>query len=125
RLYNVSFIKNDSRPSGVLGVDADGLSTEELDRIEKKFEPGAHTAGKITLLGTGPGGLSYMDTATKPRDMAYAAAAENAKNEVLAAFGIGESVLGNASGRTFDNAEQELYNYWTGPMDPFIELVAG
>lgn len=124
RVYNVSFIKNDSRPGGVLGVDADGLSDEQLERLERKFEPGAHAAGKITVLGTGPGGLSYLDTTTKPRDMAYHEAAQNAKNEVLAAFGIGESVLGNAAGRTFDNAEQELYNYWTGPMSPFMELLA-
>lgn len=124
RIYNVQFIKNDSRPGGVLGVDADGMADEDLDRLERKFEPGVHAAGKITVLGTGPGGLNYVDTTTKPRDMAYHEAANNAKAEILAAFGIGESVLGNAAGRTFDNAEQELYNYWTGPMTPYLDLIA-
>ena len=124
RVYNVQFIKNDSRPGGIVGVDADGLDDRHLERLERQFEPGAHAAGKITVLGTGPGGVSYVDTTTRPRDMAYNEAAQNAKNEVLAAFGFGESVLGNASGRTFDNAEQELYNYWTGPMTPYTDLMA-
>lgn len=125
RLYNVSFIQNDARPSGVIGVDADGLSDQMLDRVESKFAPGVHRAGEVTVLGTGPGGVSYVDTSTKPRDMAYGEMARNAKIEILTAFGIGESLLGNSSERTYANAEAELWNFWTGPMVPHNDLIAG
>lgn len=124
RLYNVSFIKNDSRPGGVLGVDTDSLSDQEMDRIERKFKPGASHAGELTVIGTGPGGVNYIDSTTKPRDMAYSEAASNSKLEVLSAFGIGESLLGNAAGRTYDNAESELYNFWTQVMPNHLELIA-
>lgn len=125
RLYNVTFIKNDSRPGGVLAVDTDTLTEQEMARLESRFKGGAHTAGEMSVIASGPNGLKYVDTTTRPRDMAYSEAAANSKNEILSAFGIGESLLGNTSGRTFDNADQEEYNFWTKPMPPHLELIAG
>ena len=124
RQYNVSFIKNDSRPGGVLAVDTDQLGEPELRRLETRFKGGAYHAGELAIIGTGPGGAKYVDTTTRPRDMNYGDAAKNSKDEILSAFGVGESVLGNASGRTFDNAEQEEYNFWTKPMPPHLDLLA-
>lgn len=124
RLYNVSFIKNDSRPGGILAVDVDTMSDTEMSRLERKFKPGAHHAGELEVIAAGPGGLNYVDTTTRPRDMAYGDSSKNAKVEILSAFGIGESVLGNASERTFANSEQELYNFWTQPMPPHMDLIA-
>ncbi|MFB7890269.1 phage portal protein [Cellulosimicrobium cellulans] len=124
RQYNVSFIKNDSRPGGILTVDTESILPEEMDRIETRFKGGAYHAGELAIIGTGVGGAKYIDTTTRPRDMNYGEMAERAKDEILSAFGIGESVLGNASGRTFDNAEQEEYNFWTKPMPPHLDLVA-
>jgi len=124
RLYNNSFIRNDSRPGGILGIDHDYLSDQEMERIERKMRPGAQNAGEMTVLATGPGGMRYIDTTTKPRDMAYEHASANSKNEILSAFGIGESLLGNAAGRTYDNAESELYSFWTTVMPPHLSLIA-
>lgn len=125
RLYNVSFIRNDSRPGGVLAVDTDTLRDAEMERLERRFKSGAFNAGELAVVASGKGGLNYVDTTTRPRDMSYGEASQNAKNEVLTAFGVGESLLGNASGRTFDNAEQEEYNFWTKPMPPHLDLISG
>lgn len=124
RVYNVSFINKDGRPGGILGVDADGLEDDELDLITRKLAPGPHHAGQITALGTGPGGLNYIDTSARPRDMAYETTSEKAKKEILAAFGVPESLAGNASERTFDNASQEGFNFWQDPMLPHLDLIA-
>ncbi|AWI32707.1 phage portal protein [Streptomyces tirandamycinicus] len=112
RLYNTAFIKNDARPGGIVAVDTSTLSPAEMDRLEARFLPGSEYAGHVSVVGAGPGGMNYVDLAAKPREMAYEHAAQNAKIEILAAFGVPESVLGNASGRTFDNAEQEEFNFW-------------
>lgn len=124
RIYNTSFMKRDGRPGGIVGVDADGLDDRELERIESRFKPGAEYAGQISVIGTGPGGMRYEDTATKPRDMAYETTSEKAKLEILAAFSVPESLIGNASGRNFDNASQEELNFWQYPMIPFLDLIA-
>ncbi|MFC8640039.1 phage portal protein [[Kitasatospora] papulosa] len=113
RLYNVAFIKNDARPGGIVAVDTSSLSEQEMNRLESRFLPGSEFAGHVSVVGAGPGGMNYVDLAARPREMAYEHAAQNSKIEILGAFGVPESVLGNASGRTFDNAEQEEFNFWS------------
>ncbi|WP_167162965.1 phage portal protein [Streptomyces sp. MBT27] len=124
RMYNVTFIRNDARPGGIVAVDTATLSPQEMDRLESRFLPGSDYAGHLSVIGSGPGGMSYVDTAVKPRDMNYQHAAQNAKLEILAAFGVPESVTGNASGRTFDNAEQEELGFWLHTELPHLELIA-
>ncbi|MBG0818777.1 phage portal protein [Planomonospora sp. ID82291] len=120
RLYNVSFLRNDGRPGGIVAIEG---RTNEADArlLESRFGRGPAEAGKVTVIS---GKLSYVDLASRPRDMAYGEMAARAKEETLAAFGVGESVLGNSSGRTWDNAEQELYAFWTVTMPPHMRIIA-
>lgn len=120
RLYNVAFMKNDGRPGGVLGVAGD-MEDSAMDRIESKFGRGPAESGKLTVLA---GEVSYVDTSARPRDMQYSQTSSTAKVEILAGFGVPESQLGNASGRTFDNAEAESYVYWERTMLPHCDLVS-
>jgi phage portal protein BeeE len=46
------------------------------------------------------------------------------KEEILLGFGVPESVLSNASGRSFDNAEQERLIFWQETMRPHLEFIA-
>ncbi|MEV0996907.1 phage portal protein [Nonomuraea sp. NPDC050202] len=120
RLYNATFLRNDGRPGGVIGIDGE-VDDDEMERIQGIFGKGAHEAGKLTVL---QGDLSFIDLAARPRDMAYADLARISKEEILAAFGVPESILGNASGRTFDNAAQEEHQFWTHTMLPHLSLLA-
>jgi HK97 family phage portal protein len=125
RLYNVSFMQNDGRPGGVLAVrnqtgGTGDITTTHMNRLEERFGKGPVEAGKLSVIA---GELSYVDLATRPRDMQYGQTAANAKVEILAAFGVPESVLGNASGKTFDNADAELYTYWTRTMPAHNEIL--
>lgn len=124
RLYNVAFIRNDARPGGIVAVDTSSLSEQEMNRLESRFLPGSEFAGHVSVVGAGPGGMNYVDLAAKPREMAYEHAAQNAKIEILGAFGVPESVLGNASGRTFDNAEQEEFNFWSHTELDHLAMIA-
>jgi HK97 family phage portal protein len=125
RLYNVSFMRNDGRPGGVLAVRSpDGkthdISERHMDRIESRFGNGPHEAGKLSVIA---GELSYVDLAAKPRDMQYGQTSRNSKIELLSAYGVPESVLGYAAERTFDNADAELYGYWTRTMPAHNEII--
>lgn len=127
RLYNVVFMRNDGRPGGIVGVEPPGGSDEpgdmdddEMKILEEKFGHGVVDAGKLTVIN---GRVTYTDTAANPRDMAYGVTAQNSKTEILSAFGVPESVLGFAANRTYANAEQELYNYWTRTMLGHDEIV--
>ncbi|MER7951955.1 phage portal protein [Streptomyces sp. NPDC096079] len=124
RTYNISFIDNDGRPGGIVGIDLDGVDSGEVDRIQRRLAPGAHNAGQLTLVGTGPGGVSYVDTSARPREMAYETLSTTSKNEILSAFGVPESVIGNASERTYANADREEYNFWRHTELPHLNLIA-
>lgn len=124
RTYNISFIDNDGRPGGIVGIDLDGVDPREVDRIQKRLAPGAHNAGQLTLVGTGPGGVTYVDTSARPREMAYETLAGISKGEILAAFGVPESIVGNASERTYANADREEWNFWDHTELPHLNLVA-
>lgn len=124
RMYNVNFINRDGRPGGIVGVDVEGLPPAELDRIAALFKPGAQNAGNVTAIGVGKGGMNYIDTAARPRDMAYKETSEIARKEILAAFGVPESIAGDASERTFDNASEEKFTFWHEVMLPHLDLIA-
>ncbi|MFD3514896.1 phage portal protein [Streptomyces sp. NPDC058657] len=124
RIYNISFIDNDSRPSGIIGIDVDGLDQREIDRIQQRLAPGAQSAGETVVVGSGPGGLNYVDTSTRPRDMNYEALSKTAKDEILSAFGVPESIVGNASERTYANADREEWNFWQHTELPHLSLIA-
>lgn len=124
RAYNVNFINRDGRPGGIVGVDTEGLPAEELDRIARLFKPGAQHAGEVRAIGVGKGGMNYVDTSAKPRDMAYETTSDKARKEILAAFGVPESIAGDASDRTFDNAAQELFGFWHDTMIPHLDLIS-
>ncbi|MEU5748223.1 phage portal protein [Streptomyces sp. NPDC047726] len=124
RTYNISFIDNDGRPGGIVGIDLEDVDAAEVERIQKRLAPGAHNAGQLTLVGTGPGGVTYVDTSARPREMAYETLSSTAKNEILSAFGVYESVIGNASERTFNNADREEWNFWAHTELPHLNLIA-
>ncbi|GHE31376.1 hypothetical protein GCM10017673_37630 [Streptosporangium violaceochromogenes] len=120
-LYNVVFLRNDGRPGGVIGIKGDEVAPGEMERVQKLFHAGAHHAGKISVLA---GELSFIDLAAHPRDMAYAELSKSTKEQILTAFGVPESLIGNASGRTFSNASEEEDNYWFITMDDHLSTVA-
>lgn len=126
RLYNVTFMRNDGRPGGVLAVrppqgsTRSGVSDKEMDRIEDRFGKGPHEAGKLSVI---QGELDYVDLARNPRDMQYGQVSRTSKIELLSAYGVPESVLGYSAERTFDNADNELYVYWTRTMTAHNEII--
>ncbi|MGA5134436.1 phage portal protein [Streptomyces olivoreticuli] len=124
RVYNISFIDNDGRPGGIVGIDVDGVDPREIDRIQRRLAPGAHHAGELTLVGTGPGGLNYLDTSSRPRDMAYETLSKTSKYEILSAFGVPESVVGNSSERTYANADREEWTFWEHTELPHLSMLA-
>jgi len=80
-------------------------------------------AGQTTVLAADDG-AEYVDVGASPRDAAYIQMRQITKEEILASFGVPESVIGNASGRTFSNASEEIRVFWTETMLPHLEPIA-
>lgn len=120
RVYARSFVLNDGRPGMMTAVEGD-LTDEELDRLERKMGSGPTAAGRNIMVA---GKLSSIDMARTPREADYQGTRKGTKDETLTGIGTPESVMGNASGRTFANADAEMEMFWTITMDAHLANLA-
>lgn len=122
RVYNRNFLLNDGRPGGLLVVRGD-MSDDDISELKSRFRGNISMSGATTVIAS-QDGADYVDTGASPRDAAYVEMRQITKEEILASFGVPESVIGNASGRTFSNAAEELRVFWMETMLPHLEPLA-
>ncbi len=121
RLYNRTFLQNDGRPGGIVGVKGD-MDDDVAEDLDSRFNAGTRGAGRITIIEAD--GLDFVDTAVSPRDAQYIQALATTKADLLGAFGVPESLAyGNASQRTFDNVDAERYIFWDPTMLGHLALI--
>jgi HK97 family phage portal protein len=121
RLYNRNFLANDGRPGMLIAVQGQ-MGVEDADELKRRFSGGPSAAGQTTVIEAD--GISATDMSASPRDVQWQEAVRGSKEDILLAFGVPESVLGNASGRTFDNADAEFEVFWEVTMQPFMDAMA-
>lgn len=121
KLYNRNFLINDGRPGGIVVVKGD-MEQDDKEELRARFSGGVARAGRISVLSSDQG-ADFVDTAVNPRDAQYQESRQITKDEILMGFGVPESVLANASGRTFDNAEQERLVFWQETMVQHLDLI--
>lgn len=120
RIYNRRFLQNDGRPGGLLSVK--GVANRDMmERIQAQFTGGPESAGRTTVISADS--VSYADTSGSPRDLMWGELSAMTKSEIALAFGVPESILGDASGRTFDNADAEYAMFWEHRMKPLLEML--
>lgn len=103
RLYNRNYLLNDGRPGGLLVVRGE-IDDDDKDELRSRFRGNLGTTGHTTVISSDDG-VDYVDTSANPRDAAYIEMRRITKEEILAAFGVPESVIGNASGRCLRQSE--------------------
>ena len=121
RLYNRNFLLNDGRP-GMLVAIAGQVGDEDAEEIKRRFSSGPQSAGQTTVIEAD--GISATDLSASPRDAQWQEAVRGSKDDILLAFGVPESTMGNASGRTYDNADTESEVFWEATMQPFMDAIA-
>jgi len=122
KFYNRNFLINDGRPGGLLVVRGD-MEEEDKEELRSRFRGNVAKAGAVSVIAS-EDGVDFVDTAANPRDAAYTEMRRITKEEILAAFGVPESIIGNASGRTYANAAEEGKVFWMETMAPHLEMLA-
>lgn len=117
RLYNRRFLQNDGRPGGLLSVKGT-VTPGTLEIIQSQFMGGPESAGRTTVIAADS--VSYADTSGNPRDTLWGDTMDRNRAEIGMAFGVPESVMGDASGRTFSNADAEYTMFWEHRMLPLV-----
>lgn len=122
KVYNRNFLLNDGRPGGLLVVRGE-MDEDDKEELRSRFRGNLNRTGATSVIAADDG-VDFVDTSSSPRDAAYIQMRQITKEEILAAFGVPESVIGNASGRTFSNASEELRVFWMETMQPHLEVIA-
>lgn len=128
RRYNLNFLFNDGRPGGVLAVqsgdddDDGGIDEQTAATLQERMSGGPNAAGRVTILEANH--LEYIDLSQSPREAQYVEGRTITQREILVAAGTPLSVIGDASGRTFDNADAEGENFWRKEMRPELRMQA-
>lgn len=127
--YNVAFLRNNAMPAAAV-VTAAFERSEDKEAFQRQFagrHQGPGNAGRVAFLeadAEGEGGVSGMlDIKTLGLSQRDAQAIQQYQAQIQAicvGLGVPLSLLGDASGRTFDNAGQEVENFWTGTMLPLL-----
>lgn len=120
RMYNRRFMDADGRPGGILAVKGQ-VSPATLEILETRFNGGPSNIGHTTAIEADA--MDYVDTSNHPRDTQWSEGMDRMRKEIAMTFGVPESVLGDASGRTFDNADAEYEVFWAQTMKPLLDLL--
>lgn len=119
RLYNRQYMQSGGRPDGVLAIKGEA-DQHTMDALEAKFN-GEDRAGRTTAIQADA--ISYADLAKHPRDMQWSETMDRMRKEASMVFGVPESMMGDASGRTFDNADAEYAIFWQNRLGPLLSLL--
>lgn len=122
KIYNRNFLLNDGRPGGLLVLRSE-IADEDKEELRSRFRGNIGRAGSVGVISSDDG-ADFVDTAASPRDASYIQMRTLTKEEILAAFGVPESIIGNSSGRTFSNAMEEGKVFWMETMSPHLDLIA-
>lgn len=120
--YNRNYLLNDGRPGGLLVLRGE-IDDDDKDELRNRFRGNLGRVGSTSVISADDG-VDYVDTSSNPRDAAYIQMRQITKEEILASFGVPESVIGNAAGRTFSNAAEEVSVFWNETMSPHLEILA-
>lgn len=127
--YDYAFLKNDSRPAAVV-VHQAFAERAQRDEFRRDFEArhrGPLNAGKVAFMETDEEGalpkesLLIQQLGLSQRDSEAIARYERKLRNIIAAFGVPVSRLGDTSERTFSNADKEYEVYIRDRVIPLAE----
>lgn len=130
--YDYAFLRNDARPAAV--IVHEGFSVRaERDAWRERFmmdHQGPENAGKIHWVETSEGGATPKDAfdvkqlGLSQADAEFIARYNQKLRDVVMAFGVPMSRLGDSSERTFSNADKEYEIYRKNVLAPLAKRLA-
>ena len=119
--FNRTYLQNGGRQGLLIALKGE-VSPEDAEEIKRRFSGGPMRAGEATVIEGD--GIDVKDMSGRPTDVQWGELMSTSKEEILMGFGVPESVMGNASGRTFDNADAERENFWQDTMRAHCKSIA-
>jgi HK97 family phage portal protein len=115
RMFNRNWLSNDGRVAQLIGIKAEnGMDSGDVDQIKQMFGGGYTKAGETRVVEADA--ISVAQVGGNPADAQYTDLLSGSKQDILMAFGVSESFLSWAAGKTFDNSDNEIEVVWQNTM---------
>lgn len=118
--WNRYFFSNSGRPDAILeSTGTEALSADVQRRIIKawqKMNDGTKNRGKTAVLS----GLKYVEVNRLHKDMDFVNLRKMLREEILAAFGVPQSMVGILDQANYSNMKEQTRVFWTQTMIPEI-----
>ncbi len=116
--WNRYFFGNNGRPDAILQSDAP-ISPEAQKKVAeawKKSYGGPKNRGKVAILS----GMKYQEINRLHKDMDFVNLRKMLREEILAAFGVPQSMVGILDQANYSNMKEQTKVFWTQTMIPEI-----
>lgn len=116
--WNRYFFGNNGRPDAILQSDTP-ISPEAQKKVAeawKKSYGGPKNRGKVAILS----GMKYQEINRLHKDMDFVNLRKMLREEILAAFGVPQSMVGILDQANYSNMKEQTKTFWTQTMIPEI-----
>ena len=119
-VYNKAFFENGAVIGGYISIP-DELTDEAYDRLVKQFEDRHKGAAKAHKIAVVEGGGKFTAAKLSQRDMDFNEGKKLTKQEILAAYGVNEVVLGDFTNiKSFEGIKSAHKAFWEECLVPKI-----
>jgi HK97 family phage portal protein len=123
-IYNYQFFRNSAQPGGYLSTDH-ALDRQEVNRLRRMWEQQQRGQSNWHKVAVATNGLRFQEVGISHKDMDFVNQMENARETILAAFGVPKSQVGLVQDVNKATAQSDEQNFGTQTIGPALANIAG
>jgi HK97 family phage portal protein len=120
-VMNWKRLSNNAVPGGLL-KPKQNLTEDQMKKLRAQFEQfhrGSENAGRLAVM---PAEIEFQSVQQTNQEMQYAEGKAAARDDILAAYGVGPEMLGKTESQTRANAEAAIFVFQEFGVLPFLTL---
>jgi HK97 family phage portal protein len=122
-IYNYQFFRNSALPGGYLSTEH-SLDRQEVNRLRRMWEQQQRGQSNWHKVAVATNGLKFQEIGISHKDMDFVNQMENARETILAAFGVPKSQVGLVQDVNKATAMSDEQNFATQTIGPALGNVA-
>jgi len=123
-IYNYQFFRNSAQPGGYLSTDH-SLDRQEVNRLRRMWEQQQRGQANWHKVAVATNGLRFQEVGLSHKDMDFVNQMDNARETILAAFGVPKSQVGLVQDVNKATALSDEQNFGTQTVGPALSNIAG
>jgi len=122
-IYNYQFFRNNAQPGGYLSTEH-ALDRQEVNRLRRMWEQQQRGQANWHKVAVATNGLHFQEVGLSHKDMDFVNQMDNARETILAAFGVPKSAVGLVQDVNKATAQSDEQNFAAQTVGPSLANIA-